>query len=258
MISDENSFSREDLERFKQKLVVSFIVDLLNPPPPVNRQILTMLKTAFWCFGPETEFYVKGKSGNYRIDLYLKLANVAVECDEHGHKSYNKDKERHRQSEIEKALGCTFVRFDPYSKNYDDILLMERVANAIGIPDLPRYILFQEIALEDVKRGESFANDRYRGLYRMTAATMREEAGLKKTETPLNAMSVRDLTMNSLVNQLVAEADDPDLAFEFGDNIRQGFERTMKKALKPIWENAQLRPDQARRMLAAGQMELPL
>ena len=115
-----------------------------------------------------------------------------------------------------------------------------------------------DIALDHGITPSALHNDRYRGLYRMTAATMREEAGLKKTETPLNAMSVRDLTMNSLVNQLVAEADDPDLAFEFGDNLRQGFERTMKKSLKPIWENAQLRPDQARRMLAAGQMELPL
>jgi hypothetical protein len=99
--------------------------------------------------------------------------------------------------------------------------------------------------------------DRYRGLYRMTASTMRKEAGIKQAETPLNAMSVRDLTMNSLVNQLVVEANDPNLAFEFGDHIRQGFEKTMKKSLKPIWENNQLRTSQARKVLADGQMELP-
>jgi hypothetical protein len=115
-----------------------------------------------------------------------------------------------------------------------------------------------DIALEHGISPSHLHNDRYRGLYRMTAAVMREEAQVKKNETPLNAMSVRDLTMNSLVNQLVAEADNPDLAFEFGDNIRQGFERTMKKALKPIWESNQLRPEQARKILGSGQLEMPV
>lgn len=100
-------------------------------------------------------------------------------------------------------------------------------------------------------------SDRYRGLYRKTTNQLRDEAGLKKSETPLNAMSSRDLTMNSLVNQLVAESGDPNLAFEFGDNIRQGFERTMKKPLNPVWEINQVRPSQARKVLLTGQMELP-
>ena len=115
-----------------------------------------------------------------------------------------------------------------------------------------------EIALQHGVNPSLIHSDRYRGLYRRTASQLREDAGLKKSETPLNAMSVRDLTMNSLVNQLVAESGDPDLAFEFGDNLRQGFERTMKKALSPVWEHNQLRPSQARKVLLDKQLELPV
>lgn len=235
------------------------ILDLLlgSRPSPKNQQILSMLKSVFWMLNPESEFYVKGKKQVYRVDLFLHSANVAIECDEDGHRHYDKKKERKRQAEIENVLGCVFVRFDPYSSNYDDLLLLERVANAARIADLSRYMLIQEIAFVDVVKGEEFASDRYRGLYRKTTNQLRDEAGLKKSETPLNAMSSRDLTMNSLVNQLVAESGDPNLAFEFGDNIRQGFERTMKKPLNPVWEINQVRPSQARKVLLTGQMELP-
>jgi len=114
-----------------------------------------------------------------------------------------------------------------------------------------------EIALQHGVNPSFIHSDRYRGLYRKTTNQLREDAGLKKTETPLNAMSARDLTMNSLVNQLVAESGDPDLAFDFGDSIRQGFERTMKKSLQPIWEHDQIRPQQARKVLSDSQLGLP-
>lgn len=119
----------------------------------------------------------------------------------------------------------------------------------------------KEVADIAAKHGANPANlhgDRYRGLYRKSAAQLRKESGVKANETPLNAMSIRDLTMNSLVNQLVAESGDPELAFEFGDNLRQGFEKTMKKTLTPLWEDKQLRPNQARKVLNSGQMELPM
>lgn len=100
--------------------------------------------------------------------------------------------------------------------------------------------------------------DRYRGLYGKTATQLRQEGGVKPSETPLNVMSVRDLTMNSLVNQLVAESGDLSLTFEFGHNLRQTFEKTMKKELTPKWEENQLRPAQARKVLSNGQLEMPL
>jgi hypothetical protein len=100
--------------------------------------------------------------------------------------------------------------------------------------------------------------DRYRGLYGKTTTQLRQEGGVKPSETPLNVMSVRDLTMNSLVNQLVAESGDLSLTFEFGHNLRQTFEKTMKKELTPKWEENQLRPAQARKVLSNGQLEMPL
>ena len=45
----------------------------------------------------------------FRVDLYLKDLNIAVECDEHGHKDRHKWYEELRQEEIEKRLGCRFI-----------------------------------------------------------------------------------------------------------------------------------------------------
>ena len=53
--------------------------------------------------------------GPYFIDLYLPKLNLAIECDEYGHKAgYDKRDEVVRQKFIETALGCDFRRFDPY------------------------------------------------------------------------------------------------------------------------------------------------
>ena len=49
----------------------------------------------------------------FRIDLYLPELRIAVECDERGHSSYPKQKERIRQQWIEKQLNCRFERYDP-------------------------------------------------------------------------------------------------------------------------------------------------
>ena len=45
----------------------------------------------------------------FRVDLYLKDLNIAIECDEHGHKDRHKWYEELRQEEIEKRLGCRFI-----------------------------------------------------------------------------------------------------------------------------------------------------
>jgi very-short-patch-repair endonuclease len=54
----------------------------------------------------------------YRIDLYIVEKNIAVECDENGHKHYNSNHEQKRQKEIESRLHCTFVRFNPDDVNF--------------------------------------------------------------------------------------------------------------------------------------------
>lgn len=46
---------------------------------------------------------------NYRIDMYLPEYKLAIEFDEYAHK-YREGYDVHRQTEIEKALGCQFLR----------------------------------------------------------------------------------------------------------------------------------------------------
>ena len=85
-------------------------------------------------------------------------------------------------------------------------------------------------------------NDRYNGLYRKTAAQLRNMAGLKGSETPLDVMSSRDLQMNGLANTLSLEAGNADLLFDFANDIKESYEKRMGKPLQPIFEEKQLRP----------------
>lgn len=50
------------------------------------------------------------KVNNYRIDLYIKDWNIAIEYDENDHMSYTHNQHKGRQIEIENKLGCTFLR----------------------------------------------------------------------------------------------------------------------------------------------------
>ena len=47
---------------------------------------------------------------NYKIDLYIKDLNIAIEYDENDHKHYTCEKHEDRQKEIEKELNCKFIR----------------------------------------------------------------------------------------------------------------------------------------------------
>ena len=47
---------------------------------------------------------------NYKIDLYIKDINIAIEYDENGHANYTYEAHEGRQKEIEKELGCKFIR----------------------------------------------------------------------------------------------------------------------------------------------------
>jgi hypothetical protein len=101
-------------------------------------------------------------------------------------------------------------------------------------------------------------NDRYLGCYGMNTKQLREDGNLSSKETPLNAMSIRDLTYQSFVNQMVIESDNPNLTFELAKNIREGIEKTTKEPFKPIWETTKLKPSQAKKTLENNQLELPL
>lgn len=48
--------------------------------------------------------------GKYRIDWYIPELDLAIEYDEEHHK-FNKEEDEARQKEIEKELGCKFLRY---------------------------------------------------------------------------------------------------------------------------------------------------
>lgn len=54
-----------------------------------------------------SEYYCCNK---YRIDLYLPELNIAIEYDENNHRGYTYKQQEGRQKEIEKNLGCKFIR----------------------------------------------------------------------------------------------------------------------------------------------------
>lgn len=82
-----------------------------------NKEQETMhtLIASFKNYDPKTQYNV----GRYRVDLYLPSIRIAIECDELGHKGYCDVEEGIRQSYIEKELGCTFVRFNPDTKDFN-------------------------------------------------------------------------------------------------------------------------------------------
>ena len=47
---------------------------------------------------------------NYKIDCYIPSLNVAIEYDENNHNYYSYESHEGRQKEIEKELGCKFIR----------------------------------------------------------------------------------------------------------------------------------------------------
>ncbi|HLZ57692.1 MAG TPA: hypothetical protein VKR06_12150 [Ktedonosporobacter sp.] len=54
----------------------------------------------------------------YRIDLYFPTYKIAVECDEEGHRGYDRGSEVQRQTYIEQKLGCVFIRYNPDDPNF--------------------------------------------------------------------------------------------------------------------------------------------
>ena len=82
--------------------------------PIAEVDTVTSLSTTFAAYDPIRQYQVVGCHNNlYRIDLYLRKAKIAIECDERGHSSYSKTREDERQRTIEAQLGCHFVRYDP-------------------------------------------------------------------------------------------------------------------------------------------------
>lgn len=63
----------------------------------------------------------------YRVDLYIIDKRIAIECDEHGHRTYDHKKEVQRENDIRNTLQCKFVRFNPHDKNFKLSNLMSQL-----------------------------------------------------------------------------------------------------------------------------------
>ena len=108
----------------------------------------------------------------------------------------------------------------------------------------------------------SLDNDRYRGLYQQTAAQLRSEVQnsgieLRNDETPLNAMSGYDLSMNELANMMALKTGNPATVFAAANGLRDWHEQQSGTKLAPTWENKRMTPSGARTALN-GQFELPV
>lgn len=92
--------------------------------PRTETQIVAVLSAAFADLSPLSQFSVHG----YRIDLFLADALIAIEIDEDGHKHYDSERELKRESLIKSALGCSFVRVNPYAADFNlgDVILEVR------------------------------------------------------------------------------------------------------------------------------------
>ena len=58
-------------------------------------------------------------NNKYKIDLYFPKYNLAVECDEYGHKDRNVEYEYIREVDIKKEIDCVFMRFNPDDKCFN-------------------------------------------------------------------------------------------------------------------------------------------
>lgn len=67
---------------------------------------------------------------SYRIDYYIPSLNIAIEYDENNHKHYTYEQHEGRQQEIEKELGCRFIRVsDNNTNSYNIGLVIKEIFN---------------------------------------------------------------------------------------------------------------------------------
>jgi very-short-patch-repair endonuclease len=92
-----------------------------------EHDIIAVLKASFQDQDPVQQFRV----GTYRIDLYLRKANLSVECDEHNHKHYDQVEEAIRTNYISQKLNCAWIRFNPFSEQFNVGDVVYRIRYAI-------------------------------------------------------------------------------------------------------------------------------
>lgn len=95
--------------------------------PSKEKNTLECIIRAFPAVSFETQYRVE----KFRIDMYCKEFNIAIECDEFNHKNRDKNYETQRQAKIIEILGCDVVRYDPDSKNFDVLDVVGKISTLI-------------------------------------------------------------------------------------------------------------------------------
>jgi len=79
-------------------------------------------------------FYGKGmviqyKNNSYLLDLYFPKYKIIVECDDSNHKEVkNIEKDLLRETSIKTIIcDCVFVRYDPYSYNFNIFKVINQI-----------------------------------------------------------------------------------------------------------------------------------
>lgn len=93
----------------------------------IEADCIRILTASFKDLNPVRQFNVHG----YKIDLYLSQANIAIECDEFGHRSKDSKSEYEREKIIKSALRCSFVRFNPNKPGFNIGDVVNEIRNII-------------------------------------------------------------------------------------------------------------------------------
>lgn len=66
----------------------------------------------------------------YYVDLFIPDFNLAIEYDEADHKYYTYENQELRQRNIEKEIGCRFIRLSDFNSNLHNIgIIMNEICN---------------------------------------------------------------------------------------------------------------------------------
>lgn len=72
--------------------------------------------------------------GEYRIDAYFPDLRIALGCDEHDHKAYDRAAEAARRVFIEQTLNCVYLTYDPFHLAYDVLDVVNMILSTMASP----------------------------------------------------------------------------------------------------------------------------
>lgn len=108
----------------RQQLERSFNLTPMRTREWIEDTFMEKICKALAVFHPQRWKTVDTDGARYNVDLFFPVHNLVVECDEHGHKYYDTDKEEARTAAITNLLGCRWHRFNPHCEGVDVFQVM--------------------------------------------------------------------------------------------------------------------------------------